>query len=362
MTLTRPLRTFTHLVLLTLCAASASRAADDLSAQGAPGDVEVAPFLLPPSSFASPEARAALAEMLNAPKPGDRPPADVQERRAQTEKQLQLRVDQARALYPVSVEAQTLGGVSVNVVQPAAGVAARNRRRVLIELAGGAFTTATPAGGVLESMPIAAIGGMRVVSVHYRQGPEARFPAASEDVAAVYTELLKQYRPSAIGIYGCSSGAYLTTMSLAWFQAHHLPRPGAVALLCGSAGRIFEGDSFFSAAAFMGHKVPLPITPEHPVVQVEYMRDVKDTDPLAMPINFPDVLKQFPPTLLITGTRDIALSTAVYLHTRLVQLGVTADLHVWDGMWHGFMNYPSLPEAHDAAVVISTFFDKQLAR
>lgn len=356
-------------VLLILCgtwAGAQERApADgaDLGANADAGEVQVAPFLLPASGFSSPQAQAALAEMIkSAQSQRQAPGASVPERRARRDKELEPALEEARRLYPVTVTPRILGGVPVDEVAPAAGVAPRNRGRVLIELAGGAFTTATATGGILESVPVAGLGGLRVMSLHYRQGPEYRFPSASEDVAAVYQELLKHYKAKAIGIYGCSSGAYLTTMSLAWFQSHRLPTPGAIALLCGSAGRIFEGDSFFTGAALMGHPAPRPVTPNNPVVQVDYMRDIKATDPLAMPVNFPDVLAKFPPTLIITGTRDVALSSAVFLHSRLVALGVKADLHVWDGMWHGFMNFPALPETRQAAEVISKFFDQELTR
>lgn len=57
--------------------------------------------------------------------------------------------------------------------------------------------------------------------------PEWYFPAASEDVAKVYRELLKSYRPENIGIYGCSAGAGLTSQAVAWFQTHGLPHPPA---------------------------------------------------------------------------------------------------------------------------------------
>ena len=76
----------------------------------------------------------------------------------------------------------------------------------------------------------------RVVSLDYRQGPKYRFPAASEDVAAVYAHLLKDHAPRDVGIYGCSAGGMLAAMSVAWFEKHNLPRPGAVGILCAGAG------------------------------------------------------------------------------------------------------------------------------
>ena len=49
-----------------------------------------------------------------------------------------------------------------------------------------------------------------MIGVDYRQGPEHVFPAATDDVVAVYKELLKTYPAANIGIYGCSAGGMLT--------------------------------------------------------------------------------------------------------------------------------------------------------
>src|SRR3546814_5596313 len=92
-------------------------------------------------------------------------------------------------------------------------------------------------------MPIAAIGRIKVISVDYRQGPDFTFPAASEDVAAVYRELIKQYDPRNIGIYGCSAGGLLTAQSVAWLIDKKLPLPGAIAMLCEGGAYWTEGDS-----------------------------------------------------------------------------------------------------------------------
>jgi hypothetical protein len=40
--------------------------------------------------------------------------------------------------------------------------------------------------------------------------------------------------------------------------------------------------------------------------------------------------------------------TADYTHTRLVKLGVDADLHVWEGLFHFFFLNPDVPESRDA--------------
>ena len=49
----------------------------------------------------------------------------------------------------------------------------------------------------------------------------------------------------------------------------------------------------------------------------------------------PAVLGKFPPTLLMSGTRDVALSNVLVTHMRLRQAGVDARLIVQEGMGHG---------------------------
>jgi len=60
------------------------------------------------------------------------------------------------------------------------------------------------------------------------------------------------------------------------------------------------------------------------------MEGTAASDPLVAPVVSLDVLSKFPPSLLITGTRDLALSAAVYTHSRLIKAGANAELHVWD--------------------------------
>ena len=56
-------------------------------------------------------------------------------------------------------------------------------------------------------------------------------------------------------------------------------------------------------------------------------------DPYISPL-FGD-LRGFPPSILLTGTRDMLLSDNVRMHRALRAAGVDAELHVWEAAGHG---------------------------
>jgi len=74
----------------------------------------------------------------------------------------------------------------------------------------------------------------------------------------------------------------------------------------------------------------------------------------------PALLAKFPPTLLITGTRDMAMSSVVHSQQLLDRAGVQTELHVWEGMWHSFFSDPELPESREAYAVTARFFNRKL--
>ncbi len=219
----------------------------------------------------------------------------------------------------------------------------------------------------MESIPIASLGRIKVITVDYRQSPDHHFPAASEDVASVYRALLKDYPPASIGIYGCSVGGILTAESVAWFRAHGLPRPGAVGIFGGGGLAAMPGDSYYLGDAVGGFGVSYPAhAPVSHDLVLPYFDSVGVTllDPLVSPARDPQVLAGFPPSLLISGTRDAQLSNTVYSHAQLVKAGVDAELHVWEGAPHCWFAQPVVnpkePETREAWDVIVKFFDAKL--
>ena len=321
------------------------------------GTVGVGGEAVPFSSFASLQARKAFIAKLSAPQPAEG--SDIAALRRFYGKYNDALAARMKARYAVNIKATTINGVAVEIVTPDTGVPPANRHRVLINLHGGAFMWGEGSGGEVEAIPISSLGRIRVITVAYRQGPENVFPAASQDVASVYQALLRDYKPNNIGIYGCSAGGILAAESVAWLQKEGLPIPGAIGTFCGSASE-FTGDSLHLSPPITGDPAGVPLSDTGLVLSLPYFRGASPKDPLVFPTNSPTVLAHFPPTLLIAGSRDFSLSSLFYTQEQLVKAGVTAELHVWDGLWHAFFVDPDLPESQEAYAVIVNFFQHHL--
>ncbi len=319
------------------------------------GTVQIPAQSVPQSAFLSPEAKAYVTQHLK-----DMQNPEIVKQDAGVPRFMKPYIERDYAQFAVDKKDTKVGGVHAYVYTPKDGITAKNKDRVLINLHGGGFSGCWPGCAELESIPVAALTKIEVVSVDYRQGPDHKFPAASEDVANVYREVLKTHKPENVGIYGCSAGGMLTAMSVAWFQKHDLPRPGAIGIFCASAGGVFGGDSSYTAAWLGEARMPMAAPPS--TVRLGYFSGTDPKDPLVAPITSPEVASKFPPTLIITGTRGFEMSAAVHTHAQLVKLGVDAELHVWEGLFHGFFYNMDVPESRDAVDVMVKFFDRHLGR
>jgi acetyl esterase/lipase len=199
---------------------------------------------------------------------------------------------------------------------------------------------------------------VRVVTVDYRLAPEHSYPAASEDVSAVYKALLKRYPARNIGIYGCSAGGIITAQAVSWIRKQGLPRPGAIGTFCGT-GAPYSGDSPYLAGVVKGGgSQGLPQLPN--ILPTAYMAGVAASDPQAYPLSSDIETASMPPTLLLAGGRDFAVSALTLAHRRLSAAGVRSELQIFDGLPHAFFVWPGMPESKEAYRLISSFFDRWL--
>lgn len=212
---------------------SSAQGSDGAACIDAEGAVQVRELVIPLSTLVSSKFKefyidrmARVAKLNLSPPAPDEPTAKWEEfDRIQNRWNVEL-LAQVKELYGVRVEETTIAGVPSAIVTPQAGVAQENRDRILVNLRGGGFNANRGLFfGQLESIPVAALGGFKVMTLDYRQAPFHSYPAASEDVEKVYRELLNTHQPEAIGIYGCSAGGLLTAQSVARFAARGLPRP-----------------------------------------------------------------------------------------------------------------------------------------
>jgi monoterpene epsilon-lactone hydrolase len=264
------------------------------------------------------------------------------------------------ALYPVTTERTSIAGVPVDIVTPATGVVAAKKHKVLINFHGGGFILGGGGiGGRMEAVPLAGIGGYKVVTVDYREAPEAHYPAATDDAEKVYVELLKSYAPQNIGVYGSSAGGILTAQLVARLQRSKLPLPGAIAIMAAGATKQGASDSSHWILGLTGATVNLSSSP--PPTLPSYFSRTDFDDPLAAPAESPEILARFPPTLVLSSSRDALLGSALDTYAKLRAVRVESELYVRHGFGHGyFTQAPELPEAIAAWQETVWHFDRYL--
>lgn len=263
---------------------------------------------------------------------------------------------EALRLYPVKVEEKTIAGIHTDIITPLDAPEANNNR-VLINLHGGGFIS--DSGSLIEGIPIAYLTKIKVVSVYYRLAPENPFPAAVDDVVAVYKELLKIYQPRSIGIFGTSAGAILTGEVAVKLKQSGLPLPAALGMFSTLAdfSRPSDSQQLFALNGFSGNLAPQTSDRPH---DENYVGKTDPKDPVLSPI-FADV-HGFPPSLLVTSTRDLLLSNTSIFHRALLRANVNAQLVVFEALPHAFWYHFQLPETKEALQIMAKFFDENVGK
>ncbi len=307
--------------------------------------------VVPVPATISPEAQKMLSRVVL----DQGPPESLAERRAHTDVSLaNARVAWSK-LCPVQIVEDKIAGVPVHIVSPDP-MPSSNSEMVFINIHGGGFNS--DSGSYTESIPIASYSGIKVVSVLYRLAPEQTFPAAVDDVVAVYKEVLKTHTPQHIAIYGTSAGAILTGEVAVELKKLGLPMPAALGIFSGIGDFARAGDTaaLFSLGGLSGNLAPPDPGPHDPF----YLGKTVPTDPVLSPI-YAD-LHGLPPTLFVSSTRDALLSGTVNLHRAFLRAGIDARLVVFDALPHAFWYNSRLPESIEANHIMADFLLQHVSR
>jgi monoterpene epsilon-lactone hydrolase len=274
--------------------------------------------------------------------------------RAQTDAAIQPFAEQILQLAEgrATVETTVIDGVTVHVGRPTT-MPDENGDRAWIYIHGGGFVcnggTFARALGALY----AAEWQCSTYSVDYRLAPEDPFPAAIDDVLAVYRSLLASYGPRNIVIAGQSSGGNAAAATALRARDEGLPLPAALVLETPACDLTQSGDTFNTLAG---------VDPNLPGASPEMLgayaggHDLRD--PYLSPL-YGDFAPGFPPTFIRSGTRDLLLSSAVQLHRALRRALVDAELHIWEAAPHRGFALGKTPEGVEQHDEIARFLSKR---
>ncbi len=265
------------------------------------------------------------------------------------------------AKYGVSITEEKIAGVTVRMLAPKA-VDADKKDKIIYFIHGGGYVFGGGESGTTEGTHMAYYGRCNVAAVDYRLAPEHPYPAAIDDAFAVYKELVKKYGAENIAVLGTSTGGAMTLILA--LQAIEAGAPLPAALIAGTPWSDMDkiGDTYFTND---GVDNVLGTYDRLVKASAEAYADGADyKDPLLSPVYADDAdLAKFPPTLLISGTRDLFLSNTARMHTRLLLNGADSELIVYEALSHAqyYLNTDA-PETADHYKLLTQYLDEYLLK
>lgn len=191
-----------------------------------------------------------------------------------------------------------------------------------------------------------------IYNLDYRTFPEYKYPAQIEDVVAMFQEMLRQgIKAEDIVIVGDSAGANLALASTLYMRDNGMKLPAAV--ICFS----LWGDATNSGKSIVENCYRDPFggiarrkKPEENWAYLHrisaFAKDLDRNSPYVSP-SFAE-FTDFPPVTLICGEAEMDRSANELAYENMKKVGVDAELHMFDGMFHDFQLIPFFPETKRA--------------
>jgi monoterpene epsilon-lactone hydrolase len=228
--------------------------------------------------------------------------------------------------------------------------------RVLLFLHGGGYELGSLRSDGELAARLGRASGMRVLFPEYRLAPEHPFPAAIDDVRAVWRWLRtdQQLDARSLAVAGDSAGGGLAVALLVATRDAGDPLPAAAVLMSPTV-------DLTSSGASMTERVDQdPISTPALLRQLasDYLAGADPETPLASPL-FAS-LSGLPPLLVQVGTADLLLSDSQRLAVAAAGAGVDVRLEVGDGLPHVYQLALGTPEAAEATERVGTFLRERV--
>lgn len=259
--------------------------------------------------------------------------------------------------YGVKVEEGELGGVRTYTLTPKK-LEDDKADKVVFYIHGGGYILGHGVAGIGEGVLMAGLEGYKVVCVDYRMAPEHPYPAAIDDAFRAYKALLETTPAEKVVVFGTSTGGAMTL--ILGIQAARAGVPQPAALIAGTpwSDLTKTGDSYVTMEG-----VDNILATYDGLIRTAaelYTGGADMKDPLLSPVYAEEAaLAKFPPTLLVSGTRDLFLSNTVRMHEKLLLADRHAELIVYEALSHAqyYLN-PKAPETKTHYRLLGKFLER----
>jgi monoterpene epsilon-lactone hydrolase len=229
----------------------------------------------------------------------------------------------------VTFESATVRGVPGVWVRPASG----RPDEAILHVHGGWFVSGSATAYRHLVGHIAARAGTKAFVPDYRLAPESPFPAAVDDVLAVYRGM-DDSGIRRIAVTGDSAGGNLALVLASCVAAKAV---SARAALVAVAAFSPVTDLTLSGETYETRADADPYFTKQQVAALvhSYLRNADPNDPLASPLQ--GRFSGLPPIRIHVGDDEVLLDDSRRYVERAIADGVDAQLDVWMGMPHGFV-------------------------
>jgi monoterpene epsilon-lactone hydrolase len=223
--------------------------------------------------------------------------------------------------------------------------------RVLLFLHGGGFQFGSLRSDGELAARLGRASGMRVLFPEYRLAPEHPFPAAIDDVRAVWRWLRgdQGLSPASLAVSGDSAGGGLAVSLLVATRDAGEAQPAAAVLLSPTVDLTSSGASMTERVQEDPFSTPALLRQ----LAADYLAGADPRTPLASPLFA--ALTGLPPLLILVGTADLLLSDSQRLAAAAARAGGDVDLEVGRGLPHVYPIMLGTPEAAEATDRIGKF-------
>lgn len=256
-------------------------------------------------------------------------------------------------VYDATVDTLFLGGIRAISVKP------KNYQKsdkVIIYIHGGAFAFYPADVTLVSSVPLADATGLRIITIDYTLAPHAKYNQIADEIIAFYQALLKEYKPENIAMYGDSAGGAIAASAVLKMRDKNIKMPKALVLWSGWLDTAKIGDTYFT---LKDNDPNLVYDGFLENCAEAYAPKTEWKNPYVSPV-YGDYSKDFPPTLIQVGGKEIFMSNSIRMYRNLKENNKEVELDVYEGMWHVWQGYYNIPESKMAIKNTKNFIFKHL--